>query len=81
VIEYSKVKRGDVLRIVGIGAPGWAELGDLVRVTRVHALSVRVEDRDGATCEFLFDCGAARLEPTEWTGEFPDGDAAAEEGP
>lgn len=71
MIEYSKVKRGDVLRIVGAGAPGYAQLGDLVRVTEVHRNSVMVEDRDGRPCEFAFNCGAARWEPTEWTGDFP----------
>lgn len=74
MIDYGKTQRGDILRIVGAGAPGWAELGDLVRVTAVHANSVHVENRDGAPCEFAFNCGAARLEPTEWRGDFPGGD-------
>lgn len=75
-IDYAKTKRGDILRLVGAGAPGYAEIGDLVRVTEVHANSVKVEDRNGEPCEFVFNCGAARLEPTEWRDDFPD-DAAA----
>ena len=71
MIEYSKVKRGDILRIVGDGAPGYASLGDLVRVTDVQVNSVKVEDRFGNPCEFVFNCGAARLEPTEWREDFP----------
>lgn len=71
MVDYSKVKRGDVLRVVAPGAPGYAKLGDLVRVTSVHANSVMVEDRDGDPCEFAFNCGAARLEITEWTEDFP----------
>jgi len=62
---------GDVLRVVGAGAPGYAAVGDLVRVLEVHLNSVRVEDRDGSTCDFVFNCGAARLEPTEWKKDFP----------
>jgi hypothetical protein len=71
VIEYAKVQKGDVLRIVGAGAPGYAQLGDLVRVTEVSTNGVKVEDRRGEPCEFVFNCGAARLEPTEWKNDFP----------
>jgi hypothetical protein len=71
VIDYAKTKKGDILKLVGAGAPGYAKLGDLVRVTEVHANSVKVEDRNGEPCEFIFNCGAARLEPTEWTNDFP----------
>jgi hypothetical protein len=71
VIDYSKTKRGDILRIVGAGAPGYAKLGDLVRVTAVRKNAVDVEDSNGKPCEFVFSCGAARLEPTEWRDDFP----------
>ena len=70
MIVYNDTKVGDILKIVGNGAPGYAELGDLVRVTEVHKNSVKVENRDGEPCEFLYNCGAARLEPTEWTEDF-----------
>lgn len=71
MIVYAEIKPGDILRIVGVGAPGYARNGDLVRVTEVHPNSVHVEDRDGQPCEFVFNCGAARLEPTEWKDDFP----------
>jgi hypothetical protein len=71
VIDYSKTKTGDILKIVGAGAPGYAQLGDLVRVTRVDKNAVQVEDKRGEKVEFLYNCGAARLEPTEWTEDFP----------
>jgi len=71
MIDYGKIERGDILRIVGAGAPGYAELGDLVRVTEANVNGVWVEDRHGKTCEFVFNCGAARLEPTEWKRDFP----------
>jgi len=71
VIDYTKTSVGDILRIVGPGAPGFAELGDLVRVTAANPKSVFVEDRHGEQVEFIFSCGAARLEPTEWMADFP----------
>ncbi len=77
MINYSETKRGDILRIVGAGAPGYAELDDLVRVTKVAANGVWVENRDGVPCEFVFNCGAARLEPTEWREDFPGEKTAA----
>lgn len=74
MIDYGKTKRGDILKIVGAGAPGYAQLGDLVRVTEVNINGVWVEARNGEPCEFLFNCGAARLEPTEWKEDFPKDD-------
>jgi hypothetical protein len=71
MIEYSKTNRGDILRIVGAGAPGYAAIGDLVRVLEVTKNGVLVEDRRGEKVEFVFNCGAARLETTEWTNDFP----------
>ncbi len=71
MIEYGKVNRGDILRIIGEGAPGYANLGDLVRVLERTTHGVKVENKDGADCEFVFNCGAARLEPTEWKADFP----------
>lgn len=72
MIDYAKVKRGDILRIVGAGAPGYANNGDLVRVLRTTAQGVEVEDKRGRPCEFVFNCGAARLEETEWKNDFPE---------
>jgi len=71
MIEYDKVNRGDILIITGPGAPGYAEIGDLVRVIGVTLNSVRVEDKYGKPCEFVFNCGAARLEETKWKKDFP----------
>lgn len=71
MIDYGTVKRGDIVRVVGMGAPGYAALGDLLRVTEVHANSVTCEDKNGKTAEFLYNCGAGRLEPTEWKDDFP----------
>ncbi len=70
MIDYGQTKVGDILKVVGAGAPGYAHLGDLVRVVDVHSNSVTVEDKDGDRCDFVFNCGAARLDPTEWRGDF-----------
>lgn len=79
MIDYGKVKEGDILRVSedGEGAPGFAEKGDLLRVTEVCANGVRVEDKNGTLCDFSYECGAARLEPTEWCGDFPTTGEAA----
>ena len=71
MIDYDKVQKGDILEITGAGAPGYAKLGDLVRVTKTHQNSVWVENRDGRLCEFVFNCGAGRLKETEWKTDFP----------
>jgi hypothetical protein len=71
MIEYSKTNRGDILRIVGAGAPGFAPNGSLVRVLERTLNGVKVENPHGSVCEFMFNCGAARLEPTEWKNDFP----------
>lgn len=71
MIDCDKTKRGDILRIVGAGAPGYAKLGEFVRVTAVRSNACDVENTKGEPCEFAFNCGAARLEPTEWRDDFP----------
>ena len=82
MIKYSETRRGDILRIVGAGFPGYVELGDLVRVLRVDVNGAMTETRTGQRIEFVFNCGAARLEPTEWRDDFPlvelSGDAQSE---
>lgn len=65
MIDYSKVKVGDKLRIVGAGAPGFAKRGDIVEVTETRANRVDVKRDDGATAYFALTCGAARLEPQQ----------------
>jgi len=70
MIDYTSTLRGDILKIVGEGAPGYAENGDLVRVIESRTNGVTVEDKNGETVDFLYNCGAARLEKTEWHGDF-----------
>lgn len=72
MIDYGKVDRGDILKIVAPGAPGFAENGELVRVLKKTLNGVEVENKSGDTAEFLFNCGGARLEETEWKKDFPE---------
>lgn len=71
MIKYAETQKGDILKIVGAGAPGYAKNGDLVRAKKVTRDSITVEDRNGEIANFLYDCGAARLEQTEFKNEFP----------
>ncbi len=70
-IKFSETKVGDILKLIGQGAPGFARLGDLLRVKEVFKEAVLVEDKNGRECEFVFNCGADRLEVTEWRDDFP----------
>lgn len=76
-VKYSETNKGDILKIVGAGAPGMAQLGDLVRVTKVEQNGVHTELPDGKTIHFVFNCGAARLEETEWKDDFPADESVA----
>lgn len=67
MIDYSEVKPGDKLRITGMGAPGFAKLGDIVTVKSCtpanHGRCDVVHDETGAEAFFALTCGAQRLEP------------------
>jgi hypothetical protein len=79
-INYQETNRGDILRIVNAGAPGYAKNGDLVRVLNRTTNGVMVEDKNGDPMEFVFNCGADRLEATEWKNDFPEQGESNEDG-
>jgi hypothetical protein len=63
MIDFTKIKVGDRLRIVDQGAPGFAKVGDLVEVISTNGHNrVDVKRADGETAYFALTCGAARLE-------------------
>ena len=72
MIKYNETEVGDILEVIGAGAPGYYKNGELVRVLEVHAESCLTENRDKVQVEFVFNCGAARLNPTEWKKDFPE---------
>lgn len=61
MIDYTKVKVGDELRVTGKGAPGFALRGTTVRVVNVYHNGVTVENSYGEA-DFKDACGAERLE-------------------
>jgi len=66
MIDYSKVQTGDKLRITGMGAPGFAQLGDIVTVIKCSPdnngrCDVRHDRTKQISC-FVLTCGAQRLE-------------------
>lgn len=63
MIEYSKTKPGDKLKIVGMGAPGFAVLGEVVTVTKVGENRCYCVNAAGEEVFFALTCGASRLEP------------------
>lgn len=66
MIDYEQVRVGDKLRITGMGAPGFAKLGDIVTVESVGPRRVDVvNDQTGEKAYFALTCGAQRLEPVE----------------
>lgn len=68
-INYSEIKVGDKLRIVGQGAPGFAKLGDIVTVEKCAPNRCDVvHDVSGERAFFALTCGAERLEsvPVEY---------------
>jgi len=65
MIDYACVSEGDKLRITGMGAPGFAELGDTVTVESCTAENLGrcdvVHDKTGKKAFFALTCGAQRL--------------------
>lgn len=67
MIDFNRVKPGDKLRITGMGAPGFAKLGDIVTVKSCtpdnNGRCDVVHDETGQEAFFALTCGAQRLEP------------------
>ncbi len=65
MIDYSQIKKDDKLKIVGMGAPGFAKLGDVVTVVSCTADNngrCDVVNENGDEAYFALTCGAQRLE-------------------
>jgi hypothetical protein len=68
MIKYDDVAIGDELEITGMGAPGFAELGDVVTVTKNNGKDKLYAKRaDGEEAFFALTCGAQRLKPVNET--------------
>ena len=62
MIDFSTIKVGDKVKVVGAGAPGFAQLGDVLEIVKVAERRVDCKRADGETAYFALTCGAARLE-------------------
>jgi hypothetical protein len=62
MIKYNEVSIGDELEITGMGAPGFASLGDVVTVTKNNGTDkLFVKNQAGEEAFFALTCGAQRL--------------------
>ncbi len=65
MIEFDKIAIGDKVKVVGMGATGFAALGETLEITRVLKDRVYAKTRDGSEAFFALTCGASRLEKIE----------------
>ena len=65
MIDFNDMKPGDKVKVVGMGAPGFAALGDVLEITEVRKDRVFAKRPDGKTAFFALTCGAQRLEKQE----------------
>ena len=62
MIDYSTIKTGDKVKVVGQGAPGYAKMGEILTITSVSHNRVDTIRETGETAYFALTCGAGRLE-------------------
>jgi len=62
MIDFAAVKAGDKVTVVGMGAPGFAKLGDTLEITKTLPDRVYAKREDGEEAFFALTCGASRLE-------------------
>lgn len=65
MIDFAKAFVGQKVRVIGMGAPGFANIGDVLEITRVEPHKVFAKRDDGEEAFFALTCGAARLEPLQ----------------
>lgn len=62
-LDFNTAKVGDRVKVVGMGAPGFAQLGDILEITKVEPNKVYAKRADGEEAFFALTCGASRLQP------------------
>lgn len=68
MIDFNTIKPGDKVKVVGMGAPGFASLGDILTIKSVGDNRVYAVREDGEEAFFALTCGASRLELSEHQG-------------
>ena len=65
MIDFNTITVGTKVKVVGMGAPGFAELGEILEITRVEKNKVYAKKTNGddqGEAYFALTCGASRLE-------------------
>ena len=62
MIDFNTIEVGDKVKVVGMGAPGFAELGDELEISKVEKNKVYAKTEAGDEAFFALTCGASRLE-------------------
>ena len=65
MIDFAKIEVGTIVEVVGMGAPGFAEIGDILKITQVEPNKVFAFRSDGKEVFFAITCGASRLSLVE----------------
>ena len=63
MIDFKTINVGDKVKVVGMGAPGFASLGQELEITKIENDRVYARREDGEEAFFALTCGASRLEP------------------
>ena len=61
MIDFKTVKVGDKVIVVGMGAPGFAAMGEELTISKVENNKVWAMKSDGEEAFFALSCGASRL--------------------
>jgi hypothetical protein len=62
MIDFNTIQVGDKVKVVGMGAPGFAKLDDILEITEVRQDRVYTKRNTGEIAFFALTCGASRLE-------------------
>jgi len=62
MIDFETIEVGNKVKVVGMGAPGFAKLDDELEITKVEDDRVYAKRDDGEEAFFTLTCGASRLE-------------------
>ena len=62
MIDFNTIQVNDKVKVVGMGAPGFAKLGDILTISKVETNKVYAKRDDGEEAFFALTCGASRLE-------------------
>ena len=61
MIDFKTIRVGNKVKVVGMGARGFAELGDTLEITKVEPNKVYAKRDDGEEAFFALTCGASRM--------------------